>query len=235
VTDLRDLFELALADDAGGGARIDVAADPAADLARGKKLLARRTSRRMLGGAAATAAAAAIAVGAVAVVPSGPGAKPSHPGVAAGQRTAAGHRTAASQSTAARIRLVAYTGAQPPGYTVKVIPAGWVIQGSNPYALVIAPANAPNKDPDVFVGKLFVGQGGFDVSDSSAQGWAPFHITGRTAYYSVQDSTAGLEIEETPSDWLTVQAPTSLGWTKQQVIAFALGVTILPTAQEGKG
>jgi hypothetical protein len=229
VTDLRDLFELALADDAGGGARGDVATDPAADLARGKKLLARRTSRRMLGGAAATAAVAAIAVGAVAVVPSGPGAKPSHPGVAAGQRTAA------RQPTAGRIRLVAYTGAQPPGYTVKVIPAGWVIQGSNPYALVIAPANAPNKDPDVFIGKLFVGQGAFDVSDSSAQGWAPVHVTGRTAYYSVQDSTAGLVIEMTPSDWLTVQAPTSLGWTKQQVIAFALGVTILPTAQEGKG
>ena len=118
MTDLKDLFELALADDARGCARGDVATDPAADLARGKKLLARRTSRRMLGGAAATAAAAAIAVGAVAVVPSGPGAKPSHPGVAAGQRTAVGQRTAA------RIRLVAYTGAQPPGYTVKVIPAG---------------------------------------------------------------------------------------------------------------
>ena len=67
------------------------------------------------------------------------------------------------------------------------------------------------------------------------EGWAPVHITGRTAYYSVQDSTAGLEIEMTPSDWLTVQAPTSLGWTEQQVIAFGLGVTILPTAQEGKG
>jgi hypothetical protein len=234
VTDLKDLFELALADDAGGGARSDVTTDPAADLARGKELLARRTSRRMLGGAAATAAAAAIAVGAVAVVPSGPGAKPSHPGVAAGQRTAAGKRTAASQPTA-RIRLVAYTGAQPPGYMVTVIPAGWVIQGSNPYALVIAPVNAPNKDPDVFVGKLFVGQGAFDVSGSSAQGWVPVHITGRTAYYSVQDATAGLEIEKTPSDWLTVQAPTSLGWTKQQMIAFALGVTILPTAQEGNG
>jgi hypothetical protein len=90
VTDLKDLFELALADDAGGGARGDVATDPAADLARGKKLLARRTSRRMLGGAVATAAAAAIAVGAVAVVPSGPGAKPSHPGVAAGQRAVGG-------------------------------------------------------------------------------------------------------------------------------------------------
>jgi hypothetical protein len=229
VTDLKDLFELALADEAGGRARRDVATDPAADLARGKKLLARRTSRRMLGGAVATAAAAAIAVGAVAVVPSGPAAKPSHPGVAAGQRTVAGQRTAG------RIRLVAYTGAQPPGYTVKVIPAGWVIQGSNPYALVIAPANAVNKDPDVFVGKLFVGQEAFDASGSSAQGWTPVHVTGRTAYYSVQDSTAGVVIKMTPSDWLTVQAPTSLGWTKQQVIAFALGVTILPTAQEGKG
>ena len=109
MTDLKDLFELALADEAGGGARGDVATDPPADLARGKKLLARRTSRRLLGGAAATAVAAAIAVGAVAFVPTGPGAGSSHSGVATGQRTAA------------RIRLVAYTGAQPPGYTVTVI------------------------------------------------------------------------------------------------------------------
>jgi hypothetical protein len=226
VTDLKDLFELALADDAGGGHRGDVLADPSADLARGRKLRARRTSRRMLGGAAVTAAAAAVAVASVAVIPGGAGGKPAHPAAAVGSPTA-------------KIRLVAYTGAQPPGYTVTVIPAGWVIQGSNPFALVIAPANATDKDPDSFIGKLVVSQGQFDASGSAAQGWAPVHVPGHTVYYSVQEAggtqTAGLQIEKTPSDWLSVQAPTSLGWTRQQMIQFGLGVTVLATAQESKG
>ena len=226
MRDLKDLFELALADDADGtSVHREVATDPSADLARGKKLLARRTRRRMLGGTA-TAAAVAAAV-AIAVAPNASGFRPSHSAAAAGQHSAGA------------IRLVAYTGAQPPGYTVKVIPAGWVVQGSNPYALVIAPANAPNKDPDVFLGKLFVGQESFDPSGASAQGWAPADAPGHTAYYSVQNAagtkTAGLVIKVTSSDWLVVQAPTSLGWTEQQMIQFGLGVTILSTAQEGKG
>ena len=226
MTELKDLFELALAggDPADGAGGRDVAADPSADLARGRRLRARRRRRRLLGGAAA-AAAAAVAVTAV-VLPNGPGGKPAHSATAIGQQ-------------AAKIRLVAYTGAQPPGYTVKVIPAGWVVQGSNPYALVIAPANAADKNPDSFVGKLFVGQEAFDPSGAGAQGWSPAKVPGHTVYYSVQDAagtqTASVVIEETATYWLVVQAPTSLGWTEQQLIQFGLGVTILATAQEGKG
>lgn len=188
-------------------------------------LLARRTRRRMLAGVPMAAAAAAAV--ALAVAPNAVGGRPAHPAAGAGR-----HSTGA-------IRLVAYTGAQPPGYTVKVIPAGWVVQGGNPYALVIAPANAANGDPDVFLGKLFVGQESFDPAGASAQGWAPADAPGHTAYYSVQNAdgtkTAGLVVKVTSSDWLVVQAPTSLGWTEQQMIQFGLGVTILSTAQEGKG
>jgi hypothetical protein len=229
VSDLKNLFELALADDADGTTvHGEVATDPSADLARGKRLLARRRHRRMLGGAA-IGAVAAVTVAAVAVAPNAGGGKPSLANTASG----------AGRHPAATIRLVAYTGAQPPGYTVAVIPAGWVVQGSTPYALVIAPANAPNKDPDVFIGKLFVGQESFDPSGASAQGWSPAHIPGHTAYYSVQNAggtqTASLVIEVTATDWLVIQAPTSLGWTEQQMIQFGLGVKILSTAQEGKG
>jgi hypothetical protein len=249
MTDLKELFELALAGDADGDAPAG-AADPAADLARGRKLLARRTRRRMLGGVAVTAAG--VAAAAVVILPGGAGAGPgpTRAGAAVGSRTAVGSRAAvgspaavgsraAAKPTTATVRLVAYTGAQPPGYTVRVIPAGWVIQGSNPFALVIAPANAPNKDPDAFIGKLVVGQESFDPAGSSGQGWAPVPVAGHTAYYSVQDAggteTAGLVLKKTASDWLTIQAPTSLGWSRQQMIQFALGVTILGTAQEGKG
>jgi hypothetical protein len=224
MNDLKDLFELALTD--GDTPRSDVLADPSADLARGKKLLARRTRRRMLGAAAGATAAAAAAAVAVGMMPTATP-EPSHPAAVSRQHSAAG------------IRLVAYTGTQPPGYTVKEIPAGWVIQGSNPYALVIAPRNAPNKNPDVFIGKLIVAQEAFDTSGASAQGWAPVHVAGHAAYYSVQSGggteTAGLVIEEAPGRWLLVQTPTSLGWSKQQMVQFGLGITVLPTAQEGKG
>lgn len=209
MNDLKDLFELALTD--GGASPGDGPADPAADLARGKKLLARRRCRRVFGAAAVTAA---VAAGVVTTVPGGPGAPDG-------------------------IRLVAYTGAQPPGYTVTVIPADWVIQGSNPFALVIAPANAPDSDPDVFVGKLIVTQEAFDQAGSSAEGWSAVHVAGHVVYYAAQigagSQTAGLVIEEAPGRWLLVQAPTSLGWTRQQMVRFGLGVTVLPTAQEGKG
>lgn len=72
MSDLKDLFELVLAD--GTATHSDVLTDPSADLARGKKLMARRMRRRMFGTAAATAAAAA-AVGVVTTAASGPAAK----------------------------------------------------------------------------------------------------------------------------------------------------------------
>jgi hypothetical protein len=39
---------------------------------------------------------------------------------------------------------------------VSETPTGWVVQDSNPYALVIAPAYGSSTDPDDFLGKLVV-------------------------------------------------------------------------------
>jgi hypothetical protein len=230
MTDVKDLLGLALDDPppAHGGALRGVDDD----LTRGRRLLRRRTRNRTLGASVAVAAVA-VAVS-VPTLTSGPGAKPA---TAASRPTPAGasHSTPAGASHPATtgIRLVSYTGAQPPGYVVKVIPDNWVIQGSTPFALTIAPANAANKDPDYFLGKLVVTQESFDTS--SAQGWTAARIPGHTAYYSIQDNTASLVIEQTASRWLLVQAPTALHWTEQQEVEFGLGVTILSTAQEGKG
>jgi len=228
MTDLKEMLGLAL-DDAPAAAHADAPLGVDGDLARGQRLLRRRTRGRMLGASAAVAAVA-VAV-AVPALTSGPNAKPA---VAASQPAPAGAAPAdASHPAATGIRLVAYTGTQPPGYVVKVIPDNWVIQGSTPLALTIAPANAANKDPDYFLGKLVVTQESFDTS--SAQSWTSARVPGHTAYYSVQGNTASLVIEQTPSRWLLVQAPTALHWTEQQEVQFGLGVTILSTAQEGKG
>jgi hypothetical protein len=98
-----------------------VPSDPSADLTRGRKLLARRRRHRAFGAAAATAVTAAVAAGVVTTVAGGP---------ARQSPLAAKSPVAAKSAPAAKsagIRLVAYTGTQPPGYTVQVIPAGWVV------------------------------------------------------------------------------------------------------------
>src|SRR6185437_12937263 len=182
----------------------------------------------------AVAAVAAVAVAVVPTLTSGPDAKTtaaaSHPATAGVSHPAT---AGGSHPATAGIKLVDYTGTQPPGYVVKAIPDHWVIQGSTPLALTIAPPNAANKDPNYFLGKLVVTQESFDTS--SAQSWTSARVPGHTAYYSVQGNTASLVIEQTPSRWLLVQAPTGLHWTEQQEVQFGLGVTILSTAQEGKG
>jgi hypothetical protein len=231
MNDLKDLLERALAD--GRGPAPGAQADPAGDLARGRHLRRRRTWHR----AGGTAAAAAVMAAAAAVA--GPAAfsgGPAH-GLANGGHTP----PAATKAAVPQVKLVAYTGAQPPGYVVKKIPAGWVIQGTNAYALTIAPAHFADKNPDSFLGKLVVMQGEFSTADAAADGWVATTAGGRTAYFNPgQPSgggtvTAGFDIEQAPGRWLTIQAPGSLGWTEAQFKEFALGVTILATARPGQG
>jgi hypothetical protein len=214
VNDLKDLLERALAD--GHGPARDARADAAGDLARGQRLLRRRTRHRVLAASAAAAVAVAIVV---------PVALRGAPGQAAAP---------------AQVKLVAYTGAQPPGYVVKEIPAGWVIQGSNSYNLVIAPAGDPDKSPDSFLGKLLVTQEEFDAAGAASNGWAAITAGGHAAYYNDGTSaamaqTAGLVIRQASGQWLLVQAPTSLGWSQQAITQFGLGVTILAAATPGRG
>jgi hypothetical protein len=64
------------------------------------------------------------------------------------------HRAGSGQTHT--VALVAWEGTQPPGYRVIEMPKGWVVQGSNPYRLTIAPAHDPSTNPDDFIGKLVV-------------------------------------------------------------------------------
>jgi hypothetical protein len=238
MTDLKDLLGLALDDDPVGAYSGTMPVQD--DLARGQRLLRRRTRNRMMAGGAAVAIVAVAAI--VPTVASGSGASgtkatagssPVQAVVSNPVVSGSGPAHAGTKPATARIELVVYTGTQPAGYTVKMIPDHWVIQGSTPWALTIAPANASDKDPNVFIGKLVILQESFDTSHT--QGLTKTDVKGHVAYYRVQDGIASLIIEQTPGRWLDVQAPTSLGWTEQQEAQFGAGVTILPTAQEGKG
>ena len=147
--DVKDILAAALDRGPGPGQPVN----PAGDLARGRRLLRRRWLTGLAG-------AAGVAAGITAVVltlgPAGPAA--THPGPAAGQHTrhhevpaAPGHHPAKRA-----IKLVSYQGYQAPGYQVSEVPRGWVVQGSNAFALTVAPADDPDKSVDSFVGKIAV-------------------------------------------------------------------------------
>jgi hypothetical protein len=118
-------------------------ADADADLDRGRRALRKRRTVQKLAGSA-FAVAAVLAVG-VAITNNGSPAAPT-PTLA---------KDPGSVSAGAT-RLVAYTGSQPKGYTIDKVPDGWEIQGDSPAALVLAPKDALDKEPDSFVGKIAI-------------------------------------------------------------------------------
>ncbi|MFG1610724.1 hypothetical protein [Actinoplanes sp. NPDC049265] len=106
-----------------------------ADLDRGRGALRKRRGVQAAGGSIFAVAAA---VAAFAVATSGTA---TSPGNVEGQAPPA--------ATAQTIKLVAYKGDQPKGFTVDTVPDGWFVQSVNESSLVIAPNKAKNPGPDV--------------------------------------------------------------------------------------
>lgn len=217
---MKDLLELALED----GPVVERSVDPAGDLANGRRLLRRR--RLAAGGGIAVAAA----VGALVPVilgsggaPSPVATRPSHPAVST-TPVARGHRS---------IALVAFTGDQIPGYQVAEVPSGWVIQGGNPYALVIAPKGDPDTSIDSYLGKLVVMLQSRDSSAPTSGQSVP--VNGHPGFLDVQGNTQILTFQGADGRWVVIQAPTALGWEATRLAQFASGVQVLYNAQPGRG
>ena len=231
MNDLKDLLELALSDVPGRGERVD----PAADLARGRRLLRRR--RQRLAGLAGVTAAVLCGV----LVPLAlQGSAPSHHSAPAPRRRAIRSRPTHAGQTAApvqqprQIKLVAWVGTQPPGYRVAWMPKGWVVQGSTPFALVMAPPNDKDKSPDSYLGKLVVMLQSRDATAPPAD-WANQPVNGRPGKFDVQDDTQILTFKNATGQWVVIQAPVSLGWDSAELAKFAGGVQVLAAAQQGRG
>jgi hypothetical protein len=231
VNDLKDLLELALSDVPGRDARVD----PAADLVRGRRLLRRR--RQRLAGLAGVTAAVLCGV----LVPLAlPGSAPSHrpAPVAVTSHPQPGHsqpgHTAAPAQQTHQIKLVAWVGTQPPGYRVNWMPKGWVVQGSTPFALVMAPPNDKDKSPDSYVGKLVVMLQSRDATAPPAD-WADQPVNGRPGKFDVQGGTQILTFKNASGQWVVIQAPVSLGWDSVELAKFGGGVQVLAAAQQGRG
>ncbi len=211
MNDVKDLLERALAD--GHGPDPARGAEPAGDLARGRGLLRRR---RLMGMAGLTGGAVAVA----AVVAAGAGA--SHGG---------GPGTAHRASDA--IALVAYRGAQAPGYQVAEVPSGWVIQGGNAFVLVLAPQGDKDTDINAFIGKLVVM---LQSKDAHGPGpGTPQPVAGRPGRFDVQGNTEILTYRDQAGAQVVIQAPTFLGWNATRLAQFAAGVQVLHNAQQGRG
>ena len=231
MNDLKDLLELALSDVPGRDARVD----PAADLARGRRRL-RRRRQRLAGLAGVTAAVLCGVLVPLALQGSAPryyfppAAASSH---AQPSRTQPG-QTAAPAKQSHQIKLVAWVGTQPPGYRVNWMPKGWVVQGSTPFALVMAPPNDKDKSPDSYIGKLVVMLQSRDATAPPAD-WADQPVDGRPGKFDVQGDTQILTFKIASGQWVVVQAPVSLGWNSAELAKFGGGVQVLAAAQQGRG
>jgi hypothetical protein len=222
--DVKSLLALALAD---GHAPLDgTPVDPAADLARGRRLLRRRRAVRFGG----VAAAAAVCVGVASAALTAGGPAPMTPAIATEERPVA---TDERPEGLPSIALVAYAGKQPPGYRVAEVPAGWEIQGGNAFALTIAPEDAADKHPDSFLGKLVVM---LESKDAGTPDGAPdVSVDGRPGHVRVEGDTQVLTYQGVDGRWVVIQAPTSLGWDSERIARFAAGVEVLGNAEGGRG
>jgi hypothetical protein len=234
VTDMKDLFELALSDIP----RTGEPAGSAEDLARGRRLLRRR--RQRLAGLAGVTAAVLCGIG-VPLSLNGSAPAANHPVAAASspvsshpKATATPSHATASQTQVHAIKLVAWKGTQPPGYDVAWMPKGWVVQGSTPFALTIAPPGDKDKSPDSFLGKLVVMLQSADATAPPAN-WADQPVNGREGKFDRQGDTQILTFKVAGGQWVVVQAPVILGWNSAELAKFAGGVQVLAAAQAGRG
>jgi hypothetical protein len=188
------------------------------DLARGRRALARRRLRR---GGTRSLLVAAAAVGSLVVVQA--------QGVS--QRPT---QTATKSVPSSSIKLVAYTGTQPAGYTVDSVPAGWEIQGVNNYVLTIAAAGDPDRQVDSFAGKLTVmllsKDGSIPTTGSRVAVGSGYGVISH-----FDPTTAQLFFTDVAGHVLDIQVPASLHWTDAQIGQFGAAVHVNPSAQAGVG
>ncbi|GIJ26459.1 hypothetical protein Vqi01_16210 [Micromonospora qiuiae] len=201
-----------------GSAAEPSAAEADADLARGRRALRRRRFARALGTSAIAAAALVAAV--TISTQTGPATTP--------------RDKASAQVVAAR--LVAYEGEQPQGFTIDKVPAGWEVQGGSTGNLTIAPKNAADKNPDVFVGKIAIVLQSRD--DHRTPTGTQLEVGGKPGVLEAADGSEGgknLWVKQPDGVWMLVQFWDARGWTQQDIVEFADGIHVQPGAERVVG
>lgn len=199
-----------------------------ADLRRGRAAMTRRRVVRF----SVAGLIAVVVVAGTAVVVGNQGHSSYRVTPPAGQKH---HQTQGTGTVAgAPVRLVAYHGDQPKGFTVAQIPDGWFLQGTNAFSLTVAP-NGDTSSPDAFVGKLVVTL----LSKSAPQKLPdgdPVTVNGHDGVVSPGPPADVLTYQDDAGHFVQVQAWTSaLHWTDEQLVSFAEGVQVTAEAQQGVG
>ncbi|GAA1528083.1 hypothetical protein [Nocardioides humi] len=130
------------------------------------------------------------------------------------------------------VELVAYTGAQQPGFVVAKVPAGFVLEGATPFNLNVARAG-DDSGLDVFEDKLVV-----MLESSSVTGnpeGAPVRVGAHDGWLRTVEGGTQVLTYDDGEHRVVVQAWKSLGLTDAQVVEFAEGVTVTAEAQAGVG
>jgi hypothetical protein len=238
MTDLRGHLEQI------AGPPVEATAEQAdADLTRGQRALRRRRTGQ---GIVAGFFAVAVAAAAVSVNVSADG----------------GSGNAPSPAVAApAARLVAYTGAQPKGFTIDKVPEGWFIQSDVNSNLLLAPKSAQNPKPGVdpstdplydknsYVGKIAImleskDQSGPDrdgiavkVGDQNGQLLKSLTemVPGQPAGDPNADTGWTLWVKQPSGIYLLVQFAENLGLSQDQMAELGAGVHVHKGAVQGVG
>jgi hypothetical protein len=252
MNNLKELLDNAVSVD-------DALVDPAADLARGHRGLRKRRAARAGVGAAGLAVLATVTG---VVVTSTSQAPARGPAIAVPRSSTApdpGPTTVdASPGKLSGIALVAYAGKQVPGYTVKLVPKGWEIQGGNNTTLTIAPKSFKNQDVNDWVGKIAVmleskdaAQDRTPITKDDLKAWgmegeslgsteSQVMVNGNKGSLLRDDSTnrrpmVRVSFPDSKGHHVVAQGPLSLHWSDAQWVEFAEGVTVLGNAEQGLG
>jgi hypothetical protein len=178
------------------------------DLVRGRAALRRRRVRRGITGLGASAAVAVVAVAA-----------------------SSGQQSPGTTSNSG-LDLVAYHGAQLPGFTVGKVPEGFVLQGSNPFSLDIARPD-DHSSLDDYEGKLVVMLQSKDQTETRAG--KAVEVDGRPGTISKFDPAAAQLFYSDGTHDIVIQAWSGLGLTDAELVEFASSVTVTAEAQAGVG
>lgn len=202
-----------------------------ADLERGRAVLRRR---RAVGAGGGLLAAALLFGGTV--VLSGTADRP----VTEVPPTAAAPTVSATAPAfePVRVATVAYTGEQPEGFRVAVIPEGWIIEteSTDTYNFVIKSKDHVEFDPNypTTIDKISV----YLESEGVTPSGRPVDVDGVTWWAEDPDDELGLGRVFFPAPdgrLAVVQYPDTLGWSTDDALAFTRGVEVLPGAEQGVG
>ena len=186
------------------------------DVMRGRGAARRRTVRV---GIASLGVAAVAAVGVTVAINAD---QPVAPPVA---------QPAGDEGQSGDLQLVAYTGAQEPGFIITKVPEGFVLEGAGPFNLNIArPDNLTGLGD--FVDKVVV-----MLESSSVTGapeGTPVKVGDLDGWLRDSDEATVLTYID-GANRVVVQVWDSLGLTDDQIVELAEGVTVTDEAQAGVG